>query len=142
MRGGLRVVVDGDRVVELYMVVLLVVKVCYGVDGFEVMIVGSVVSLFEGDELVVELVFGWGAWLIVMSVVVQLVYFCLGGGWIGVVVWVELVVGVWFDWWLELMVVCGGGCCWVSLLWLWLCWCGLWLLWLCAVWLIVMIFGG
>lgn len=108
MTGGLRVVVDGSRVVELEAHPPVAAKVLPGDGAAEVMIIGAAAGLLEGDEISIDLTMRPGAHLMVRTTAATLAHPCPGGGWTATVLRACLGAGATLAWLPEPLVACGG----------------------------------
>jgi urease accessory protein len=108
VNGGLKVLVEGTRVVMLAAQPPVAAKVIARPEGPELVLIGSAAGLLEGDSVSIELTLGAGARLAVRSTAATLAHPCLGGGSTAAGVTARLGPGARLAWLPEPLVACAG----------------------------------
>ena len=106
MKAELRVVVEGDRVVDLAVDPPLGAKVIDGPDGPVLYLVNTAASLLEGDDLFIDLRIRSQGRLNVRSVAAQVAHPCLSEGSTGLTVRVDVGVESALSWRPEPLILC------------------------------------
>ena len=102
----MRVVVEGDRVVDLALDPPLGAKVVDSADGPVLYVVNTAASLLEDDDLFVDIRVAAGGRLTVRSVAAQVAHPCLSGGSTALTVRARVAAGGTLTWWPEPLIVC------------------------------------
>jgi urease accessory protein len=110
VNGGLRAVIDAERVVRLETRPPVAAKILTTPDGPELVLVGAAAGLLEGDSVTIDLRLGPRARLAVRSTAATLAHPCPGGGWTEMTVTAALGPGAVLAWLPEPLVACGRCC--------------------------------
>ena len=107
MRGGVTVVVAGDRVVGLETRPPVAAKILSTTSGPELVLIGAAAGLLEGDTVTIDLRLGPGGRLTVRTTAATLAHPCPDGGWTEMTVTAALAPGAVLAWLPEPLVACG-----------------------------------
>jgi len=110
VRGGITVVVAGDRVVGLETRPPVAAKILSTTGGPELVLIGAAAGLLEGDTVTIDLRLGPGARLTVRTTAATLAHPCPDGGWTEMTVTAALAPGAVLAWLPEPLVACGACC--------------------------------
>jgi urease accessory protein len=108
VNGGVRAVVEGNRVVLLETRPPVAAKILDTPAGPELVLVGAAAGLLEGDTVTIDLRLGPGARLTVRTTAATLAHPCPDGGWTESIVDATLGTGAVLAWLAEPLVACAG----------------------------------